>query len=390
MAGIPLKYNLRSMRVRFTATMVAVLGIAGVVAVFLAMLAMARGFSETLKSSGSEDNAIVLRGGATSEIQSAVTLEQIKVIGDTPGVARDASGSPIISPEVVVNATLPRASTGDETACLIRGVSPKAFDVRSTVKMMQGRCFNPGINEVIVGRHAAELYNASVGGTLSFNDQAWAVVGIFDAGGSSFDSEVWCDAVLLNQAYKRQVNIFQSVTVKLAAPSVFAAFQDALTADPRMTIAAEREIIYYENQSKAFTKFIRAIGSLIAFIMAIGAVFAALNTMYAAVSARSSEIATMRALGFAGSNIVVSFLCESLTIAFFGGILGSLLILPLNGFTASTTNMSTFSHLVFAFRITPDLVAQGLVFALIMGFFGGLFPALHAARQPIAATLRGM
>ena len=390
MAGIPLKYNLRSMRVRFTATMVAVLGIASVVAVFLAMLAMARGFSETLKSSGSEGNAIVLRGGATSEIQSAVTLEQIKVIDDAPGVARDGAGGAIISPEVVVNATLPRASTGDETACLIRGVSPKALEVRSTVRMMQGRRFTPGINEVIVGRYAAELYNASVGGTLAFNDQQWAVVGIFDAGGSSFDSEVWCDGVLLNQAYKRPANIFQSVTVKLASPQAFSALQDALTADPRMTIAVEREITYYENQSKMITKFIRAIGSLIAFIMAIGAVFAALNTMYAAVSARSSEIATMRALGFVGSNIVVSFLCESLTIALCGAVLGSLLILPLNGFTASTTNMSTFSHLVFAFRITPDLMAQGLVFALIMGFFGGLFPALHAARQPIAATLRGM
>jgi putative ABC transport system permease protein len=378
------------MKVRFTATMVAVLGIAGVVAVFLAMLAMARGFSETLKSSGSEGNAIVLRGGATSEMQSAVTLEQIKVIGDAQGVARDGAGGAIISPEVVVNATLPRASTGDETACLIRGVSAKAFDVRSTIKMLQGRRFTPGLNEVIVGRYAAELYNAKVGGTLSFNDQQWAVVGIFDAGGSSFDSEVWIDAVLLNQAYKRPANIFQSVTVKLESPAAFTALQEGLTADPRMTIAVEREITYYENQSKLVTKFIRVIGSLIAFIMAIGAVFAALNTMYAAVSARSSEIATMRALGFAGSNIVVSFLCESLTIALFGAVLGSLLIIPLNGFTASTTNMSTFSHLVFAFRITPDLMAQGLAFALIMGFFGGLFPALHAARQPIAATLRGM
>ncbi len=390
MAGIPLKYNVRSMRVRFTATMVAVLGIAGVVAVFLAMLAMARGFSETLKSSGSEGNAIVLRGGATSEIQSAVTLEQIKVIADAPGVSRDGAGAAIISPEVVVNATLPRASSGDETACLIRGVSPKAFDVRSTIRMLKGRRFTPGINEVIVGKYAAELYNAMIGGTLSFNDQQWAVVGVFDAGGSSFDSEVWCDGVLLNQAYKRPANIFQSVTVKLTSPAAFTALQEALSADPRMTISAEREITYYENQSKMFTKFIRAIGSLIAFIMAIGAVFAALNTMYAAVSARSSEIATMRALGFVGSNIVVSFLCESLTIAVFGAVLGSLLILPLNGFTASTTNLSTFSHLVFAFRITPDLIAQGLVFALFMGFFGGLFPALHAARQPIAATLRGM
>ena len=378
------------MRVRFTATMVAVLGIAGVVAVFLAMLAMARGFSETLKSSGSEGNAIVLRGGATSEIQSAVTLEQIKVIADAPGVSRDGAGAAIISPEVVVNATLPRASSGDETACLIRGVSPKAFDVRSTIRMLKGRRFTPGINEVIVGKYAAELYNAMIGGTLSFNDQQWAVVGVFDAGGSSFDSEVWCDGVLLNQAYKRPANIFQSVTVKLTSPAAFTALQEALSADPRMTISAEREITYYENQSKMFTKFIRAIGSLIAFIMAIGAVFAALNTMYAAVSARSSEIATMRALGFVGSNIVVSFLCESLTIAVFGAVLGSLLILPLNGFTASTTNLSTFSHLVFAFRITPDLIAQGLVFALFMGFFGGLFPALHAARQPIAATLRGM
>lgn len=378
------------MKVRLTATLVAVLGIAGVVAVFLAMLSMARGLYETMKASGSRDNALVLRGGAVSEIQSVVRLDQVRVIGDTAGIARDAQGIPIISPEVVVNATLPKADSGDETACLIRGVSPRALYVRDTIKVVQGRFISPGVAEVIVGKNAAELYNAPVGKAVFFAEQSWTVAGIFDAGGSTFDSEIWCDATLLNQAYKRPVDIFQSVTVRLSSPAAFSTVKSTLTTDPRLTVDVEREITYYENQSKPITTFIRVIGSLIAFIMAIGAVFAALNTMYAAVGARSAEIATMRALGFVGANIVISFLCESLIIAFCGGILGCLFILPLNGFTASTTNMSTFSHLVFAFSITPGLMAQGIMFALVMGFFGGLFPALRAARQPIAATLRGM
>lgn len=378
------------MKVRLTATLVAVLGIAGVVAVFLAMLSMARGLYETMKASGSIENALVLRGGAVSEIQSAVRLEQVRVIGDAAGIARDTKGSPIISPEVVVNATLPKAGSGDETACLIRGVSPKALQVRDTIRLVQGRFITPGAAEVFVGKNAAELYNTAAGKTVFFGEQRWTVAGIFDAGGSTFDSEIWCDATLLNQAYKRPVDIFQSVTVKLSSAEAFGALKNTLTTDPRLTVDVEREITYYENQSKPITTFIRVIGSLIAFIMAIGAIFAALNTMYAAVGARSAEIATMRALGFVGGNIVLSFLFESLLIAFCGGVLGCLLILPLNGYTASTTNMSTFSHLVFAFRVTPVLMAQGIMFALIMGFFGGLFPALRAARQPIAATLRGM
>jgi putative ABC transport system permease protein len=229
-----------------------------------------------------------------------------------------------------------------------------------------------------------------MGQSISFGGQTWEVVGIFESGGTSFDSEIWCDATLLRQAFKRPTDIFGAVTAKLSSSDAFGQFKDALTSDPRLNIKVERENSYYENQSKGLATFIRVIGFMIAFVMAIGAVFAALNTMYAAVSARASEIATLRALGFGSGNVVASFLLESLTIAFWGGIAGCVVVLPLNGFTASTFNMATYSQLAFAFKVTPDLMVQGMIFALLMGFFGGLFPALRAARQSIAGTLRGL
>ena len=391
MIRIPFIYNLRSMKARWSSTLVAVLGIAGVVAVFLAMLSMARGFRTTLRASGSEDNAIIRRVGSISEMQSAVPLRQVKIIGDVVGIARDKTGTPIISPEVVVIASLPIRVTGNNVNALIRGGSRKSLEVRDRLKLTQGRFYNPGMAELVSGKNAATLYeNVELGGLLTFGGQTWTVVGIFDADGSTFDSEIWCDANLLNQTYKRPTEIFQSITAKLASIEAFSEFKDALTVDPHITVDVEREITYYERQAEALTTLIRVLGYLVAFVMAIGAVFAALNTMYASVSARSSEISTLRALGFVEGNVVVSFLLESLAIAFLGGIVGCLLILPLNGFTASTTNFSTFSHLAFAFKVTPDLMVQGIIFALFMGFFGGLFPALHAAMQPIAGTLRGM
>ena len=391
MLQIPFIYNLRSMKVRWASTLVAVLGIAGVVAVFLAMLSMARGFRETVKSSGLDSNALVLRGGATTESQSVLTLEQTKIIGDAAGLARDANGNPLISPEVVVNAVLPMRSSGNEVTVMVRGVSVKALEVRDQIKVMQGHFFNPGLAELIIGKNAAKLYqNLDMGGSLSLGGQTWKVVGIFDAGGSVFDSEIWCDVNLLNQTYKKPVNTFQSATVKLSSLEAFSVLKDTLTSDPRLTISVEREKSYYERQSRVLTTLIQILGIIVSLIMAVGAVFAALNTMYAAVSARSPEIATMRALGFSGINIVISFLLESLSIAFLGSIVGCLIILPLNGFTASTTNLTTYSHLAFAFRVTPDLMGQGLIFALLMGCLGGFFPALRAARQSIAGTLRGM
>ena len=391
MIRIPFIYNLRSMKVRWVSTFVAIMSIAGVVAVFLAVLSMARGFRETVKSSGSENNALVLRGGATGEIQSILPLEHTKIIGDAAGVKRDENNTPIISQEVVANISLPRRGTGEKNNVLFRGVSHQALEVHDRIKMTGGRFFKPGRTELVVGKNVAPSFQGlDMDESISFGGQSWTVVGVFESGGTSFDSEIWCDATLLNQAYNRPTDIFQSVTAKLSSMDSFGKFKDALTSDPRLTVKVERESAYYENQSKGLATFIRVIGFLIAFIMAIGAVFAALNTMYAAVSERSSEIATLRALGFVEGNVVVSFLLESLTIAFCGGIVGCLVILPLNGFTASTFNMATYSQLAFAFRVTPDLMMQGILFALFMGFFGGLLPALRAARQQIAGTLREM
>lgn len=386
--AIPLIYNIRSVTARWTSVIVAVLGIAGTVGVFVAMLAMANGFRATLVASGSPRNAIVRRAGADSEMVSAVSLDQLRVIETAPGVARDAHG-PLVSGEVVVIAAFPLASTGTDANVQVRGVSPKALHVREGVRMKEGRFFQSGLAELVVGRNAVKTYRGlQLGSKVRFGGGSWTVVGVFDAGGSAFDSEVWCDATVLSEIYKRPTNIFQSVTARLDSPSTLAAFKDALTSDPRLSVQVDRETDYYERQSRALTKLIRVLGFLVAFVMGIGAVFAALNTMYSAVAERSREIATMRALGFAGTSVVLSFVAESLVIALAGGLVGCIAVLPMNGFTTGTMNWQTFSHLAFAFRITPTLLAQGIAFALLMGLLGGVPPAIRAARRPVAVALR--
>ncbi len=385
--AIPVSYNLNSLRVRWMSAIVAVLGIAGTVGVFVAMLSLARGFKLTLVASGSPRNAIVLRGGATAEMMSAVSLDQVRVIEDAPGVARDATG-PIVSPEVVVIAPFPLKATGTDATVQVRGVSPKALEVRN-IKIVSGRFFHPGLNELVVGRNAAGSYaGLDLGDTVKFGGGTWSVVGIFDAGGSAFDSEVWCDANILNNVYKRPQNIFQSVTVRLTSPAAFQRFKDALTSDPRLTLTTQPEIEYYEKQSQQITTLIQVLGAMVAFIMGIGAVLGALNTMYSAVAERSREIATMRALGFRAGSVVASFVFESLCIALVGGTLGCAAVLPLNGVTTGTMNWQTFSHLAFAFRVTPPLLLGGLIFALIMGMAGGVPPAIRAARARVAVALR--
>ncbi len=385
---IPLVYNARSVRTRWTSTIVAVLGIAGAVGVFVAMLAMARGFRATVVASGSAQNALVRRAGATAEMESAVSLDQVRVIEDAPGVARSAQG-PLVSPEVVVIAAFPLKSTGTDANVQVRGVSPKAPAVRDAVRIAQGRFFRPGLAELVVGTNAARSYAGfDLGATVRFGGGAWKVVGIFDAGGSAFDSELWCDANVLNQVYQRPQNIFQSVTVRLVSPAALAQFKSALTADPRLTVQVDSEIAYYEKQSQQVTTMIAVLGSLVALVMGVGAVFAALNTMYSAVADRAREIATMRALGFGAAAVVVSFVVEALLISFVGGLLGCLAVLPINGMTMGTMNWQTFSHLAFAFRVTPLLMSIGIVFALLMGLVGGAPPAIRAARLPVAVALR--
>ena len=388
--AIPVVYNLRSVRQRWTSAIVAVLGIAGTVGVFVAMLSLAKGFKATLVSSGSADNAMVRRAGSTSEMDSSIALDQVKIMEDAPGVARGVNG-PLVTSEIVVIAPFPLRSTGTDANVQIRGVSARTLDVRKQVKLVQGRFFEPGVAELIVGHNATRTYSGlTLGNSVKFGGGTWRVVGVFDAGGSAFDSEVWCDSRVLNQIYHRPDNIFQSVTVHLESPGAFQKFKDSVTSDPRLTVDVSREVEYYDKQSRTLTTLITTLGGIVAVIMGIGAIFGALNTMYSAVAERSREIATLRALGFGAGSVVTSFMVEALLISFIGGLLGCIAVLPLNGLTTGAMNWQTFSHLAFAFRVTPLLLQMGIVFALVMGIVGGLPPALRAARRPVAPALRGL
>ncbi len=386
--AIPIVYSLRSLRARWVSAIVAVLGIAGTVGVFLAMLGLARGFHATLVSSGSADNALIRRAGASGELDGNVTLDQIHVLQDKPAIAR-VDGQPLVSPEVVVIAAFPLKTTGTDANVQVRGVTPEVLKVRKNVHIAQGRFFQPGLAELVVGRNVPSTYEGlELGKTVEFGGGRWNVVGVFDAGGSAFDSEIWCDARVLNQTYKRPDNLYQSVTVKLTSPAALEQLKDSITADPTMTVQVDREDEYYARQSQVLTTLITVLGTLVAAIMGVGAVIGALNTMYSAVAERSREIATMRAIGFGAGSIVLSFLFEALLIAFIGGLLGAISVLKLNGLTTTTLNMQTFSSVAFAFKITPLLLGVGILFALLMGLVGGVPPAIRAARRPVALSLR--
>jgi putative ABC transport system permease protein len=386
--AIPIIYNVRSVKARWTSTIVAVAGIAGTVGVFIAMLSLARGFRATLVSSGSADNALITRAGATSEMTSGVSLDSVKIIQDAPGIARGANG-PLLTPEAVLMAPIPLRSTGTDANVELRGVSPNVFAIRRNIKIIEGRMFQPGLSELVVGKNAKVTYSGlTLGNTIGLGSVRWQVVGIFDAGGSAFDSEVWGDAHLLNGAYNRPDTLSQSVTVHLASPAALDQLKDSLTADPRLNVDVTREIDYYAKQSTRMTLLITTLGGFVALIMALGAVFGALNTMYSAVAERGREIATMRALGFGAAAVVTSFLIEALLISFVGGGIGCLAVLPLNGLTTSTMNFQTFSNLAFAFKITFDLLWMGVLFALVMGVLGGMPPAIRAASRPVATALR--
>jgi len=386
--SVPISYNFRSIKERWTSTIVAVLGIAGTVGVFVAMLSLARGFKATLVASGSPGNALIMRAGSSSEMMGGITLDSVRVAQDAPGVARDANG-PLVTQEVVGVVPFPLVSTGTDANVQVRGVSPNVLTIRNFAKIVQGRMFQPGLAELVVGKNASRTYSGlTVGSTVNFGGGRWKVVGVFDAGGSSFDSEVWCDAHILSQVLKRPDNIFQSATIHLTSPASFQQFKDAVVSDPRMNVDVWREVDYYAKQSTTMTRLITVLGGLVAAIMAVGAVFGALNTMYSAVAERGREIATMRALGFSTWNVILSFLFEALLISFTAGLIGCLAVLPLNGLTTNTMNWQTFSNLAFAFKITFDLLVMGVLFALVMGVLGGLLPAIRAAISPVAVALR--
>jgi putative ABC transport system permease protein len=388
--AIPIVYNIRSARERWMSSVVAVLGIAGTVGVFIAMLALARGFQATLVSSGLPENAIVQRAGSTSEMGSFISIEEVRIVEDAAQVARDG-GVALVSPEVVVIAAIPMRATGTDANVQVRGVTPRVLQVRENVKLVEGRFIRPGVAEAVIGRGARDAYaGLDVGGTVALGAGTWEIVGMFESGGSAFDSEVWADASVLNGNYDRPPNLFQSATARLNSADDLDAFKATLLGDPRTTVEARSEQEYYASQSQIVSTLITVIGSLIAIVMALGAVFGALNTMYSAVSERSREIAMLRAIGFGGGSIVLSFVAESLLIALVGGIVGCLAVLPVNGLTTGTMNWQTFSHLAFAFRITPGLLMSGMAFALLMGLLGGLPPAVRAARANVAHTLRAL
>ena len=382
------KFGLLSMPQRGGSVGAAIFGIGGVVAVLVGVLSMGVGFRRTLDASGSPDAAIVLRSGADSEMFSGLTRESTRIIADAPGVAR-APGGACASPELFVIIGLPKRSTGTDANVPMRGVMQGALHVRDKLKLLQGRMFEWGKNEVIVGVGAVNQFaGLEIGGHLRVGRSKWPIVGIFSAGGGTGDSEIWTDASVLQAAYNRG-DTYQSVLLKLLSPGSFREFKEWLNADPRLNVKVLRQDEYYASQSKAVTKVINTLGYLIAALMAVGAVFGALNTMYSSVSARTREIATLRALGFGGGAVVVSVMIESMAVAILGGALGAVIAyVAFNGLETATMSWPSFNQVTFAYAVTPGLLIQGIVWAVLIGLIGGLFPALRGARLPIAAALR--
>ncbi len=379
--------NLKNIPQRLGTSLVIVVGIAGVVGVLTAILSMGAGFRATLGKAGYEDRAIVMRSGATSELTSGLTREQVDVIGRAPGIRRGADGKPVVSAELLVIADLPKVSSGTLANAAVRGVQPGAFVLRPEVKIAQGRMLVFGTREVIVGKQAAAQFEGvKIGSRLAFRDADWTVVGIFEAGGGVNESELWADAEVVQSAYRR--NGFQSVSVALEDKAALTPFKDALSSDPRLQVKVSTMKQYFTSQSELMSKLINVLGYTVGLIMAVGAIFGALNTMYAAVATRGREIATLRAIGFGAMAVLISVLLEALLLALLGGLLGALAAyLLFNGYTAATLG-ANFSQVAFDFRVTAGLMGQGMLLALMIGLIGGFLPAWRAARLPVATALR--
>jgi len=384
------QFSMRSLSQRKGSSAVAVLGITGVVAVMVGVLSIAQGIQETMQSSAADENAIVLRSGSDSEMMSGLSGDDTRLIAEAPGIARNESGA-LASPELFVIINLPMRSTGTDANVPMRGVQAPAMIVRDSFRLVEGRMFEWGLNEVIVGIGARQQFaGLDIGSSIEVGQEKWPVVGFFEADGGLAESEIWVDAAVLQPAYRRG-NSYQAVYVKLNSSDEFDGFKDALTSDPRLNVKPMREAEYYDSQSTVVYNMITGLGTIIAVIMGLGAVFGALNTMYTAVSGRAREIATLRALGFRAGPIVISVVSESLLLAFVGGLIGAgLAWLAFDGFQAATLNWASFSAITFSFDVNVKLLTQGIIFAMIIGMIGGLFPAIRAARQPVAQDLRGL
>jgi putative ABC transport system permease protein len=380
--------NLRTIPQRLGSSGVAIVGIAGVVVVLVSVLSIASGFTAAMQESGSPTRALVMRSGADSEMTSGVSGAEADLIRQAPGIRRDGQTA-LASAELYVIIDLPKRSTGTPANVPMRGVEPQTLAVRDTTSIVEGRMLEFGTNEIVVGRGASgQFAGLTLGSEVRSGQNTWTVVGIFEADGGVSETEIWCDARVLQGAYRRG-NSYQLVVAKLDASDTFDTFRDWLTANPQLNVQVRRETEYYAQQSRALSALIRTVGFGIATLMGIGAVFGAILTMYTAVSTRSREIATLRALGFNASSVVVSVMVESLALAAIGGTIGGLVAYTgFNGYQTSTINFQTFSQVAFAFQVTPALLVTGLIYALIMGLIGGIFPAVRAARLPIPTALR--
>jgi putative ABC transport system permease protein len=381
--------NIRSIRARLGSSSVAVIGIAGVVLVFVAVLSIAEGVNATMKASGDPNTVLILRAGSDTEMTSGFGGDQVRIIQDAPGVARDESGTPMMSPELFVVVDHPLKRSGSPANVPLRGVTPEAFKVHDRLKIVEGRNLQFGRNEIIAGRAAARQFvGLTVGTTLKWGESTWTLVGIFDEGGAVSESELWCDVKVLQPAYRRG-NSYQSVYAKLASPDSFQQMKDSLTSNPQLTVSAMRAPEYYGSQTETLQTIIRTIGGIIAILMGVGAVFGAVITMYTAVASRTREIATLRALGFGSLPVVVSVLVEAAFLSVVGGLIGGAVAwAAFDGYETATMNFQSFSQIAFAFAVTPKLLGMALFYALVMGLIGGLLPAIRAARLPVVTALR--
>ena len=386
--AIPLSYNIRNVLQRPVTTLTTAIGVALTVTIFIGALALAEGVRTALVSTGSSRNAIILRKGADSELSSGVGIDAANIIRALPAVAIGADGRGLVTTDLVVVTNKPRLGQPGSSNVLVRGVGSGVAALRPEVKIVSGRMFTFGTDEVIVGRRIAPRFeNCNVGEKIVFQQRQFTVVGQFSANGAAFESEIWGDAAVLGPALDRGDG-YQSVTLRMKDPSQFESIKRELEADPRLQVQVKREDLFYSAQSELLTKIITFVGIFITAIMALGAVFGAMNTMYAAVQTRTREIAVLLVLGFGPGAVMLSFLFESVFLSLIGGAIGCLLALPINGIITSTTNFQSFSELAFGFRVTPLTLAWGLLFSAALGLVGGLLPALRASRQSLAMSLR--
>jgi putative ABC transport system permease protein len=386
--ALPLSYNVRNVRVRWQVTLLAIVGIAMVVAVFAVLLSMSEGFKAALRSTGRPDNAMIVQRGSASELTSGVPLDDRNRIVVDERVARGSDGQPLAAWDWVIVVSLPKTTDGQPTNVTLRAVTPRAFEVRGGIEVTEGRKFTPGLDEVMVGRKLLDrIQGMHIGGSVKYQQKHFQIVGIFESSGGAFESEIWGDYDTLGAVFQRGSGS-NSLVVRMKNAADIPDLDRFIRAQPHMQLQAVSERKYYEDQAGPLASILRNLASFVAFIMGVGAVFGAMNTMYAIVAARTREIGTLRALGFSRSAILVSFMIESVFLALVGGVVGCLLAFPMNGFSTGTGQTQSFSEIAFAFRITPEIVVTGLVFALVMGIIGGLLPALRGARLPITAALR--